>query len=1024
MLKTLKKILFVILGLFAGGAWGYAQTLSLPYFCGFEDEAENAQWKVVQAKIGKNKWYVGTTAEAAMGLKSLAVSADEGKTASYTNEDYGTIAACRVVTLDPGMYELSFDYKVAGVLNGSDMQDGLYLCLMPDTGKLTVSYKSLSIPQWVLDNTVETFAEDYTWTNYRYAFVVPRRGDYRLAFVWRHNDDDKIQNPAAAIDNVQLGRMECPAPAELNVEVQGESQAYFSWEGRSAKYEVAYKAYDDLDKEILGETTKSEFTVHNLENGVYDFWVRGICGQDTSIWSVYNNVLVYRPEGCIHYIDFHSSQVKAYHGTFADPQKAEGVVDLGFASDSSQHTVHYIPDEYDPRTGGKLKTVPEGKFASVRLGNWRTRSQAEALEYTYTVPEDAGILLLQYAVVLENPNHIESEQPRFTLRMTDEHGNPIENSCGDADFIPGKNTQKWHKYNEVEWKDWTYVGINLQNYIGQKIHVTLTTYDCDQSGHFGYAYFTMDCTDAAFTGLSCADYKADTVWGPMGFNYEWYRKADYDQNNLDNPVSTERYFCPLPSDTTSYVLRNFFIGDGLGDCYLDMTMSLAPRWPVARASYIVNKYDCKNVVTFRNNSYVRTRKGKTNQKIKDFFWDFGNGKVSTVKNPTMVYDKGGSYTVKLYAYLAGGLCEDSVVFTIDLDELYPVSHEYSDYFCEGGYYLLNGEPHFEPGDIIDTLKTTCGCDSVVTLHLSTRPKYNVSVTDSICEGTSYTFGDELLTTTGSYRKRFKTVCGCDSVVVLSLDVAEQVAMDMGDVAEMCADQNMGQLNATVLKGHYDSYQVVFDNKAKAAGFVDQMYEATPFAPINIQLPKNVKADIYNGNIVFEKRLCEPQSFPFSFKVLYPSSVMAQKWNDVVAVKNAQYNGGYEFTGFRWYKNGVLQENQVGSYIYAKDMDIEGAEFVVELQRADGVVLESCPIKVKPVPQALKVYPSRVGRNENVTVEGVDNATYQVWNVTGAMEAQGTLHGLKNTVKVADRPGVYLMHVQTEKEKKVFRIIVE
>lgn len=1024
MLKWFKIRLFVICGLLLGYGSLMAQTIDLPYFCGFEDEHENAQWKLIQANVGKNKWYVGTTAEASMGLKSLVVSADGGASASYTNENYGTIAACRVVTLEPGNYELSFDYKVAGVKDKNDLQDGLYLVLMPDTGKLVVSYNSSAIPEWALDNMVTSFADKYTWTHYKYAFTITQQANYRLAFVWRNNDDDVIQNPAAAIDNIQLGKATCTAPDNLMVEVQGESQAFFSWTGNADKYEVAYRGYADLDKEFITETTKTEFTVHNLVNGVYDFWVRAICGQDTSIWSVYKHVLVYQPDGCINYIDFDGEHVKAYYGVFTNPQSHEGVVDFGFATDSSRHTVHYLPDEYDPRTGGGLKTVPEGKFASVRLGNWLVNSQAEALEYTYTVPEDAGILLLQYAVVLENPQHSEAAQPRFTLRMTDAKGQPIENSCGDADFIPGKNTSKWNKYGEVEWKDWTYVGINLQNYVGEEIHVTLTTYDCNQSGHYGYAYFNIDCIDAAFTGLSCGDYKADTIWGPMGFNYEWYKKADFDRNKLNNPVSTERYFCPMPNDTSSYVLRNFFIGEEISDCYLDMTMSLAPRWPVARAAYVVNKYDCKNVVTFRNNSYVRTRKGKTDQKIKDFFWDFGNGKVSTVKNPTMIYDEGGKYTVKLYAYLADGLCEDSVVFTLDLDELHPVTHEYSDYFCEGTYYLFNGEPRFEAGVIVDTLKTDCGCDSVVTLHLSTKPKFNIAVPDTICEGTPYVFGDEQIAHSGTYKKRFKTVCGCDSIVTLALEVIDQVTMDMGDVTEVCADQTAAQLNAVLLNGQYDSYRVIFDDKAHAAGFVDQNYEATPFTPVTISLPKEVNADVYNGNIIFEKRLCEPQTFPFSFKVLYPASIMAQKWDDVVAVKNTQYNGGYEFVGFQWYKNGQLLNGETSSRVYMPNNMEEGAEYVVELTRADGVVLESCPITVQPTPKALKVYPSKLARGEKVTLEGAKNATYQIWNMMGAMERQGTVDEQKIGLEMPQKAGVYLMHLQTDKEKKVFRIIIE
>ena len=1023
MLKRSVKVSLLALCLMMGTGISMCQVVNLPYFCGFEEQSENDQWKLVQAKVGKNKWYVGSTVDASLGEKSMVVSSDGGATMSYTEEQFGAIAASRVFTLDPGTYELSFDYKAGGDGNANSVIDGLYLCLQPDTGKFQLPYNNLSIPNWLSQGKVRTFAKTYTWTSYSHTFTVSTRGNYRVSFVWR-NDDVAVMNPSVAIDNVQLGSAACAAPHNITTELQTASQLYLSWAGNAAKYEVAYKPYNTDEIQIVGETAKNEYTLYNVENGVYDFWIRSICGKDTSIWSMCKYVMVYKPDGCINYIDFTDENVTAYYGNFANPQQNVGVKDFGFSSDSSRHTVHYVPDEYDPRTGGKLKTVPEGKFASVRLGNWKVNAQAEALEYVYTVPEDAGILLLQYAVVLENPNHDETAQPRFTLRMTDAHGRSIENACGDADFIPGKNTGDWHKTGSVEWKDWTYVGINLQNYIGEEIHIVLTTYDCKQTAHYGYAYFTIDCIDAEFTGLSCGDYTTDTVWGPMGFRYEWYKWSDYVRNKLDKPLSTERYICPSPMDTSSYVLRNYFVGDGKDACQFDMKMSLAPRWPVARASYIVNKYDCQNVVTFKNNSYVRNEKGKTDQKIKDFVWDFGNGKTSTVKNPTMIYDKGGTYTVKLFAYLAEGLCADSVEFTIDLDDLHPVSYEYSDYFCEGTYYTFHGVPIFDPGDILDTLKTDCGCDSVVTLHLSTRPKYNVEVTDTVCEGVAYNFGGDNLTSTGQYRKRFKTTCGCDSIVNLALEVTENVDLQMGQPLMVCADQVGGELDATLMKGQYDSYEVRFDADAKAAGFMDKRYEGVQFQPIWIELPQGVKPNEYKGEVVFEKRLCDPQVFPFSFKVLYPSNIMVQKWDDVVAVKNAQYNGGYDFVGFRWYKNGVLMDGQTSSYIYTPSEQTEGVEYVVELQRTDGVVLESCPMVVQAMPQAMRVYPSRVSRGERVTVEGTGEATYQVWNLMGGLESQGAIHESRTELKVSERPGVYLLHVQTNEETKVFRIIIE
>lgn len=53
------------------------------------------------------------------------------------------------------------------------------------------------------------------------------------------------------------------------------------------------------------------------------------------------------------------------------------------------------------------------------------------------------------------------------------------------------------------------------------------------------------------------------------------------------------------------------------------------------------------------------------------------------------------------------------------------------------------------------------------------PVYNGADTIAICEGESYTFGDQVLTTSGSYQHTFMTDDACDSIVELELEVIGQ-----------------------------------------------------------------------------------------------------------------------------------------------------------------------------------------------------------------------------------------------------------
>lgn len=92
-------------------------------------------------------------------------------------------------------------------------------------------------------------------------------------------------------------------------------------------------------------------------------------------------------------------------------------------------------------------------------------------------------------------------------------------------------------------------------------------------------------------------------------------------------------------------------------------------------------------------------------------------------------------------------------------------------FCPGSSYTFNGQTYTQPGVYTDTLTSVAGCDSIVQLNLSyvTNSVHNVSAT--ICPGTTYTLGSQVLDSAGVYDETFTTPSGCDSLVHLTLSVA-------------------------------------------------------------------------------------------------------------------------------------------------------------------------------------------------------------------------------------------------------------
>ena len=257
--------------------------------------------------------------------------------------------------------------------------------------------------------------------------------------------------------------------------------------------------------------------------------------------------------GCINPTDLQSPQAVFYSGTYSHPYANQGAINNGPLSAESRHTVCYDTSARDPRTGGLLRTIPEGYTSSLRLGNWGSNSyapEAEGVIYSLTVDtSDFELLLLRYAAVLQDPMHAPKDQPRFRLEVLDSSFALIDSACTSADFIAdqalGWNTAE----DNVLWKDWTAVGIDLSAYAGQLVYVRLTTFDCNEGSHYGYAYFTLECMRKHMETTACGAIDSNTFTAPAGFNYRWYTSQSSatvsNEQSITAPSADITYYCEL-----------------------------------------------------------------------------------------------------------------------------------------------------------------------------------------------------------------------------------------------------------------------------------------------------------------------------------------------------------------------------------------------------------------------------------------------------------------------------------------------
>jgi hypothetical protein len=138
-------------------------------------------------------------------------------------------------------------------------------------------------------------------------------------------------------------------------------------------------------------------------------------------------------------------------------------------------------------------------------------------------------------------------------------------------------------------------------------------------------------------------------------------------------------------------------------------------------------------------------------------------------------------------------CDSVITLTL---EVRPTSaSSISASICDGTTYNFNGSILTAQGIYRDTLTNSVGCDSVVTLNLNVRPTSATNISGSICSGTTYNFNGSILSIQGIYRDTLSSTVGCDSVVTLILNVRPTSASNIS--ASIC-DGTTYNFNSSIL----------------------------------------------------------------------------------------------------------------------------------------------------------------------------------------------------------------------------------
>ena len=119
-------------------------------------------------------------------------------------------------------------------------------------------------------------------------------------------------------------------------------------------------------------------------------------------------------------------------------------------------------------------------------------------------------------------------------------------------------------------------------------------------------------------------------------------------------------------------------------------------------------------------------------------------------------------------FTLNGCNSDTLIQTISVNPIYDIFIDTA--ICANETYALGNQNLNTPGEYSLALQTVAGCDSIIHLTLAINPFYDIVRDTSICEGETFVFQGQSMTTTGTYPFYLQTILGCDSTISYNLIV--------------------------------------------------------------------------------------------------------------------------------------------------------------------------------------------------------------------------------------------------------------
>ena len=389
----------------------------------------------------------------------------------------------------------------------------------------------------------------------------------------------------------------------------------------------------------------------------------------------------------------------------------------------------------------------------------------------------------------------------------------------------------------------------------------------------------------------------------------------------------------------------------------------------------------------------------------------------------------------------------------------PTYHEYTDVTIPDyeKYQWKDGVEYNQTGEYDYVLPTINSCDSTNTLRLTVIPTQRYTSADTICEGQEYTWRGHTYRESGYFTDTvYRPESFFSAIYTLQLTVLSPTFVNNATATDFCADDKEFSVSFSYSGAKPTMYSIYFDAQAKSVGFQDIINKpllgedkiaTIPVPQKSDTLPMGqnnyIKPNWYTMSLVFDNGACAPSSADnIKFCVKYPSWVIEQNWDDVVAPLNKTNNGRYEFSQVEWnitrtiggYTDVISIPNNGQGYLHYDDLRVGDEVFMIATRKGENYSIPSCPIVIQPYASStgneptlvdpIYVYPKMAPRHApKITIEAPNGCDYTIYSSMGSFISGGSMEAGKQEVTLPNTNGIYFIRTVQGKEDTTHKVVL-